>query len=579
MQVGPDGGQHRLGAIAAPVVGVDVPPAQLQLVARGDRRGPRGPRAPRCAPAARVDAEARERGQRALRVVLDRGALDLGVAHVLVAVQLDGVAAGPDGGDDLRMGRGARCDDEEGRSQRRAAQRGEDRGRPDGIGPVVERQLDGACEGGSHYVGSSRSCGRSSARGQPAVELRRRQRAAEQEPLRHVAFQGGEHVEHLGRLDALGDDLEPEMAREVDGRAHDRRVGRVVGHADDEGAVDLDLVQGQALEVGQGRVTGAEVVQRQSHAQLAQPLEHVAGAARIAHHGVLGDLALQQAAGNLPALQDVGDRLGQRRVDDVRGGEIDRDRQLVARPPPRGALAHRGVEHPARDVGDEAGALGEPEELVRSQEPAFGVLPAHEGLHADDAAAAQRDLGLEVQDELVVVEGAAQLAQELEALGRVGVARGRVGLDVRAGALGLVHGDVGVAQQGRDVLAVVGLERDADRGAELDGDAAHVERERQGAVQAGGHLADGTAMGQDGQDGELVASEAGQDVVAAQHLAQADGDVDEQAVALLMAHRVVDLLEAVEVDEHERGERAVAAGVGQRPWRRPRGALRGWKDR
>ena len=72
-----------------------------------------------------------------------------------------------------------------------------------------------------------------------------------------------------------------------------------------------------------------------------------------------------------------------------------------------------------------------------------------------------------------------------------------------------------------------------------------------------GHLADGAAVGHDGQDGELVAAEAGQDVVAAQQLAQARGDVDEQAVALLVAHRVVDLLEAVEVDEHEarRGSR------------------------
>ena len=194
-------------------------------------------------------------------------------------------------------------------------------------------------------------------------------------------------------------------------------------------------------------------------------------------------------------------------------------------------------------------------------EPALGVLPAHERLDADHAAAAERDLGLEVQDELVVVEGVAQLAQELEPLGRVGVARGRVGLDVRARALGLVHRHVGVAQERRDVLAVVGLQRDADRGAELDGDAADVEREGQGAVQARGHLADGAAVRHDGQDRELVAAEAGQDVVAAQQMAQARGDVDEQAIALLVAHRVVDLLEAVEVDEHERGERS------RRGWR------------
>jgi hypothetical protein len=311
-------------------------------------------------------------------------------------------------------------------------------------------------------------------------------------------------------------------------------------------------------------VPGAEVVQREPHAELAQALEHVAGAARVAHHGVLGDLALEQSARDFPALQDVCDRLGQRRVDDVRGGQVDRHGQLHARASPRGALAYRGVEDPARDVPDQAGALGEAEELVRAQQPPLRVLPADERLHADHAAAAQRDLGLEVQDEFVVVEGVPQLAQELEALGRVGVARGGVGLDVRSRALGLVHRHVGVAQERRDVLAVVGLQRDADRGAELDGDAADVEGEGEGAVQAGGHLADGATVGQDGQDRELVPAEAGQDVVAAQQLVQALGDVDEQAVGLLVAHRVVDLLEAVEVDEHEGGERAVAARVGQR---------------
>ena len=157
VQLGPDGREHLLGAVAAPVVGVDVPPAQLELVRGGDLRGPRRLRAPRRAPAARAHPEARQRRQRAARVVLDRRAVDLGVADVLVAVQLDRVAGGADRGDELRVRGGARRDDEERRAQRRAAQRRQHGGRPDGIGPVVERQLDGACEGGSHCPGSSRS--------------------------------------------------------------------------------------------------------------------------------------------------------------------------------------------------------------------------------------------------------------------------------------------------------------------------------------------------------------------------------------------------------------------------------------
>ena len=46
VQLGPDGGEHRLGAVAAPVVGVDVPSAQLEVVRGGDLRRSRRPGRP-----------------------------------------------------------------------------------------------------------------------------------------------------------------------------------------------------------------------------------------------------------------------------------------------------------------------------------------------------------------------------------------------------------------------------------------------------------------------------------------------------------------------------------------------------
>ena len=60
-------------------------------------------------------------------------------------------------------------------------------------------------------------------------------------------------------------------------------------------------------------------------------------------------------------------------------------------------------------------------------------------------------------------------------------------------------------------------------------------------------------------DGELVAAEAGDQLVAADHRAQPVGDLDQQLVAGRMAVNVVDRLEAVEVDAED-GERL--AGVG-----------------
>ena len=64
------------------------------------------------------------------------------------------------------------------------------------------------------------------------------------------------------------------------------------------------------------------------------------------------------------------------------------------------------------------------------------------------------------------------------------------------------------------------------------------------------------------QHGELVAAEAGDHVVRAQHGAQARADRPQQLVAGVVAERVVEHLQVVDVEE-EQGE-AAALGVGAR---------------
>src|SRR5258706_11572538 len=64
-------------------------------------------------------------------------------------------------------------------------------------------------------------------------------------------------------LDALGDDVQPEVLRKVDDRAGQRRVVGVGRYVADERAVDLEGVDGEALEVAQARIAGAEVVHGQ----------------------------------------------------------------------------------------------------------------------------------------------------------------------------------------------------------------------------------------------------------------------------------------------------------------------------
>ena len=131
--------------------------------------------------------------------------------------------------------------------------------------------------------------------------------------------------------------------------------------------------------------------------------------------------------------------------------------------------------------------------------------------------------------------------------------------------LGVVHRRVGVADQRLGVAAVVGEHADADRG--RDGELAllHRHRLRQLVDDLLRHLRDVRGALHLGQHHhELVAADAADGVADAQLLHQAQRHFLQQHVADGVAERVVDGLEAVEVDEHHRGLLAVAVGQRER---------------
>ena len=55
-----------------------------------------------------------------------------------------------------------------------------------------------------------------------------------------------------------------------------------VVHLADEGAVDLQGIDGELLEIAQGRMAGAEVVDADPDAQLAESCQHGGGRLRVA---------------------------------------------------------------------------------------------------------------------------------------------------------------------------------------------------------------------------------------------------------------------------------------------------------
>ncbi len=127
------------------------------------------------------------------------------------------------------------------------------------------------------------------------------------------------------------------------------------------------------------------------------------------------------------------------------------------------------------------------------------------------------------------------------------------------GVLGGVHGDVGVLEELVHGRAVVRGHRDADAGVHHHRDGSQVDRQVERRVHLLGASSHRLAAGDVAdEDGELVAAEPRQHVAGAHEARQSGGDLLQQAVTVLVAERVVDLLEVVEVYQHEGGQAVLA---------------------
>ena len=138
------------------------------------------------------------------------------------------------------------------------------------------------------------------------------ERPAEVEALGEVAAARGQRLGLGGALDALGDGHQPERVRDLhDGPDEQRaRPGEDVAH---ERAVDLQQVDRELLEVGERRVAGAEVVDGEPHAEVAQPPEPDGRRGRVLHQRALGDLEDQPVGLEAAAAEQRLDPVGEPR--------------------------------------------------------------------------------------------------------------------------------------------------------------------------------------------------------------------------------------------------------------------------
>jgi hypothetical protein len=220
------------------------------------------------------------------------------------------------------------------------------------------------------------------------------------------------------------------------------------------------------------------------------------------------------------------------------------------------------AQDPAADRDDQAGLLGDRDELVRRHEPALGVVPAQQRLHAGDAAVLEAHDGLVVELQLAGRDRALEVRAQFEAgehaLVHLGFEQAVAALAV---ALGDVHRGVGVADHLVGARVRLRVEHgDAEAAPQRELLVAGAQRHGQGLEHALGGVG-GLLAGLDvlEQDRELVAAEAGGGVSAANARVEPARHLDQHLVARGVAQGVVDLLEVVEVEEEHGAPATLAA--------------------
>ncbi len=194
------------------------------------------------------------------------------------------------------------------------------------------------------------------------------------------------------------------------------------------------------------------------------------------------------------------------------------------------------------------------------------MLPADERFHADNAIAAELDLRLIMQPEFVAAQRPAQFVSQLDLLAHLDVELlGMEAILVAPLLLGAVERDIGLRQQILRGLGFGVVDGDADAGGHVQGIAVNLIGLGQGIADFLGQRPGIGALGQFAlQDRKLVTAQATNQIGIANALLDALAHFDQETVADRMTQRIIDVLEAVEIDIVQGKARRAAAGSNER---------------
>ena len=208
------------------------------------------------------------------------------------------------------------------------------------------------------------------------------------------------------------------------------------------------------------------------------------------------------------------------------------------------------------------------------------MLPPNQRLDSLDPAGIEGDLRLVVEHELLLGDGCPELAQESEALTRVDVELVVIDDNVLVGVLGHIHGHVRALQKHVGAVPILRGDGDAATGGHIHRHSFDVKGLLQEADDPFGNLKGcSAAFDPWEQDAELIAAQPGECVTVPKALVDPWAHFPQHPIPVLVAERVVDLLEPVQVEEQDGGAATVPGRLTQSLVRAVEEAGRGWGGR
>ena len=364
-------------------------------------------------------------------------------------------------------------------------------------------------------------------------------------------FHRGFDAQRVGQADDRGDDL-----------------GAVLifrGTGIDKALVHLDLVERGGAQIAERGIAGPEIVECQAHAEFLQRLEGLVHRFAVAHEDALGQLQLQPVRFQPGAGKRFGHRFRETGVGKLQRGDVDCHAHRLR---PLHRIAAGAAQRPVAKLDDEVRFLRNRDEHAGADIAAFGMFPAHQPFEADHQIVVRAHYRLIVQFQRIIGQRLAQILHQQAAFFRLVLQIG--GIEAELAAPGILRG---VKRKVRAVSQLVLLQpvirRDRDPDRRPDDGALVVNRIglRDDLDQLVGNFAQRTAIVDIGQDDlEFVTAQAPHLAPVTDNAGQAFGHLFQQFVARLVAHGVIDMLEPVEVEHHQRAT-ALCRLVGrQRPF-------------